>query len=146
MDLEERVRGLAAAGGDLSAVRAALDLALRASLSYDIASISTVDPATLLWTSCFVTGLPPGGEVEREQVIYALEFAGDDINGYTDLANSGRLVGRLHETTGGDLTRARRWEPLLSRLAVTDEMRVILDSRDKVWGTTTLQRQDTQHP
>lgn len=145
MDLEERVRSLAATGGDLSAVRAGIDDALRASLSYDIAAISTVDPATMLWTSCFVTGLPPGGEGEREQVIFSLEFAGDDVNGYTELANNGHLVGRLHEATSGDLTRAKRWEPLLSGLGVTDEMRVILASRDMVWGTLTLYRQ-MPHP
>lgn len=37
-----------------------------------------------------------------------LEFTGTDLNGYRDLAGGGRLVGRLHQTTGGDLTRAKR--------------------------------------
>jgi len=44
VDLQERVRQLAAAGGDLSAVRSGLDRALRLSLAYDLAAISTVDP------------------------------------------------------------------------------------------------------
>ena len=93
------MRQLAAAGGDLSAVRAGLDRALRLSLAYDLAAISTVDPATMLWTSCFISGMPPGGEDERERILYGLEFDGDDINSYTELANSGRLVGRLHQAT-----------------------------------------------
>jgi DNA-binding CsgD family transcriptional regulator len=145
MDLQERVRRLAAGGGDLSSVRIGLDQALRASVAYSVASIATVDPATMLWTSCFVSGLPPGGEAERERVMYELEFAGDDVNGYAELATSGVLVGRLCQATGGDLTRAKRWEPLLSRFDVTDEMRVILVSRDMAWGTLTLYRQ-APHP
>src|ERR1700740_749465 len=89
MDLQERVRKLAAAGGDLSSVRAGLDGALRQSVPYDVASIARLDPPTRLWTSCYISGLPPGGEAERERVIYEIEFAGDDINSYAELANSG---------------------------------------------------------
>ena len=146
MDLLERVRRLAAAGGDLSSVRTGLDRSLRASLAYDAAAISTVDPATMLSTSCFVTGLPPGGEAEREKIIYHLEFAGDDVNNLAELANSGQLVARLHATTGGDLSRAKRWEPLLSHLDVTDEMRGVLTSRGMVWGTLILYRRAPRPP
>jgi DNA-binding CsgD family transcriptional regulator len=146
MDLRERVRRLAADGGDLSVVRAGLDRALRASVAYDMAAISTVDPATMLWTSCFISGLPADGESERERVIFGLEFAGEDVNGYADLANNGTLVGRLHQATGGDLTKAKRWTPLLSRFDATDEMRVILTSRDLVWGTLTLYRREPRPP
>ncbi len=42
------MRQLAAAGGDLSAVRTGLDRALRLSLAYDLAAISTLDSATML--------------------------------------------------------------------------------------------------
>jgi DNA-binding CsgD family transcriptional regulator len=146
VDLQERMRRLAAAGGNLSSVRIGLDRALRLSVAYSAASIATVDPATMLWTSCFVSGLPPGGEAERERVIYQLEFAGDDFNGYAELATSGVLVGRLYRATGGDLTRAKRWEPLLSRFDVTDEMRVILVSGGMAWGTLTLYRQGSHPP
>jgi DNA-binding CsgD family transcriptional regulator len=145
MDLEERMRRLAAAGGDLSSVRIGLDQALRASVAYGVASIATVDPATMLWTSCFVSGLPPGGEAERERVLHELEFTGADLNSYSELATTGVLVARLFQTTGGDLTCAKRWEPLLSRFDVTDEMRAILVSRDMAWGTLTLYRQ-APHP
>jgi DNA-binding CsgD family transcriptional regulator len=139
VDLEQRVRRLAAEGGDLSTVRADLDRLMRAHVPYDVASIGTVDPATMLWTSCFVSGLPPGGEREREQVLFELEWADADLNGYAELANTGRLVGRLHEATGGDLSRAKRWEPLLAPYC-SDEMRVILRSRELTWGTLSLYR------
>lgn len=137
---------MAAAGGDLTQVRSGLDGALRASVAFDFASISTVDPATMLWTSCFTSGLPPGGEAERERVIFELQFEGEDINGYTELANTGQLVGRLHEATGGVLPRAKRWEPLLSSFDVVHEMRVILMSREMVWGTLTLYRAAPRQP
>ena len=140
MDLQERVRRLAAAGGDLSSVRAGLDRALRLSVPYDVASIATVDPATMLWTSCYISGLPAGGEAERERVIYDIEFAGDDINGYTELANTGRLVGRLHHDTGGDLSEVRRYRELLCQFDMIDEMRIMLASRDMFWGSLTLYR------
>ena len=145
MDLHERVRRLASVGGDLSTARAGLDRALRASVAFDIASIYR-PPATMLWTSCFVTGLPSGGETERERVIYSLEFAGDDINSYIGLANRGDLVGRLHHATGGDLSQAKRWALLLAHLDITDEMRVVLTSRDLVWGTLTLYRRSPRPP
>jgi DNA-binding CsgD family transcriptional regulator len=146
VDLQERVRQLAAAGGDLSAVRTGLDRALRLSLAYDLAAISTVDPATMLWTSCFISGMPPGGEDERERILYGLEFDGDDINSYTELANSGRLVGRLHQATDGDLSRARRWGLLLAQFGISDEMRVMLTSRNMVWGSLTLYRRAPRPP
>jgi hypothetical protein len=87
----------------------------------------------MLWTSCFISGMTPGGEDERERILYGPEFDGDDINSYTELANSGRLVGRLHQATGGDLSRARRWGPLLAQFGISDEMRVMLTSRTMVW-------------
>ena len=146
MDLLERVRQLAAAGGDLSAVRAGLDRALRLSLAYDAAAIATVDPATMLWTSCFISGMPPGGEAERERILYGLEFAGGDVNSYAELANSGRLVGRLHQATGGDLSQSRRWRLLLAHFGASDEMRVMLTSRDMVWGSLTLYRRVPRPP
>ncbi len=146
MDLQQRVREIASEGGDLSTVRARLDEALRASLDYDVAAIATVDPATMLWTSCFISGLPPGGEAEREQVIYGLEFSGEDLNSYSELVNEGTLVARLHETTAGDLSKAKRWDALLARFDISDEMRATLVNRDMTWGSITIYRRTPKPP
>lgn len=100
----------------------------------------------MLWTSCYSSGLPPGGEAERERVLYDIEFSGGDINGYRELASTGALIGRLHEATEGDLTRAQRWEALLSRLGIVDEMRAVLVSRDMAWATLTLYRLAPREP
>lgn len=146
VDLAERVRRLATSAGDLSTVRAGLDRALRASVAFDIASISTVDPATMLWTSCFISGLSSDGAAEREQQILELEFSGEDVNGFAELNNGGRLVARLDHTTNGDLAKAARWVRLLSHFEITDEMRVVLTNRDLVWGTLALYRRAPKPP
>src|SRR5438477_9555051 len=56
-DLRGRVQRLAARSSssgdrDLTDVRASLDRLLRRAVGYDAAALSTVDPATFLWTSC----------------------------------------------------------------------------------------------
>ena len=146
MDLQDRVRRLAATANDLSSVRAGLDGVLRQGVAYDASAISTVDPATLLWTSCYISGLPAGGEEERERLLYSIEFEADDINPYSELSNSGRLIARLHRDTGGDLTLARRYRELLRDLGVRDEMRVVLANRGMVWGTLALYRVGSRSP
>ncbi|MER6174131.1 hypothetical protein [Streptosporangium sp. NPDC001681] len=65
MDLREGLRRIAVRGGDFTEVRTELDRLLRRVIGYDIAAISTVDPATLLWTSCFVTGIGHEGGAVR---------------------------------------------------------------------------------
>src|SRR5262249_56123215 len=102
--------------------------------------------ASVVWERCLSRGMPPGGEDEREKILYGIEYAGDDINSYTELANSGQLVGRLHHATGGDLSRARRWGLLLAQFGFTDEMRVMLTSRSMVWGSLTLYRRAPPPP
>jgi DNA-binding CsgD family transcriptional regulator len=142
--LRERVHHLARRDGDLTVVRARLDTLLRASIGYDVGVLSTMDPATLLWTSCFITGLDYDRERERE--LFELEFEGGDVNHYTDLAGATTPIGRLHAATGGRLTRARRYVPLLEPLAVADELRAILRVRDTCWGSVTLYRQGDAVP
>lgn len=146
MELLDRIHRLAARGDDLSRVRAEIDRLLRRAVGYDMAAVSTVDPATLLWTSCFVSGLDPRGAAERERVLFGLEFQGGDPNGYAELAAAARPVASLHQATGGDLSRARRHRLLLRGLDVVDEARVILRSRDGCWGSLTLYRRAPATP
>lgn len=141
MILRDAVQHLAATGGDLTHVRAQLDRLLRTAVGYDFAALSTLDPATNLWTSCFVSGLPLDGGRSREDVIFAIEFAGGDPNSYAELAAAPTPVGRLHAATGGDITRARRYGELLGDLRVGDELRAVLRAGNGgCWGTLTLYR------
>ncbi|MEV4379510.1 helix-turn-helix transcriptional regulator [Streptosporangium sp. NPDC049644] len=140
MDLHEGLRRIAVRGGDLTEVRTELDRLLRRVIGYDIAAISTVDPATLLWTSCFVTGIGHEGGADRERIIFDLEFRDADLNGYTRLANAAVPVAGLHQATGGRISEAARYEPLLRELGICDEARVMLRSRNGCWGSLTLYR------
>ncbi|WP_432971613.1 LuxR C-terminal-related transcriptional regulator [Dactylosporangium sp. CA-233914] len=140
MNLRQAVRRLAAGDSDLDAVRRGLDTLLRSAVHYDFAAISTIDPATMLWTSCYVSGIDPAGSRDRERVLFDLEFRGEDVNGYTELATRAVPVASLHQATGGDLSRAARWQTLLSQLRVTDELRAVLRSEQRCWATLTLYR------
>jgi DNA-binding CsgD family transcriptional regulator len=140
MDLRDDIHRLAAGGGDLTTVRIELDRLLRRAVHHDLAAISTLDPATNLWTSCFVSGLPADGGRDRERILFDLEFQGDDVNSYASLAQAPRPLARLHATLDGDLSRARRYGLLLEGLGCTDEMRVMLRSGEACWGSLTLYR------
>nr|WP_062341686.1 helix-turn-helix transcriptional regulator [Herbidospora sakaeratensis] len=146
MDLHDGLRRLAVRGGDLTEVRTELDRLLRRAVGYDVAAISTVDPATLLWTSCFVTGIDQEGGGERERVIFDLEFRDADLNGYARLASAAVPVAGLHQATGGRISAAARYEPLLRDLGFGDEARVMLRSRNGCWGSLTLYRRTPSPP
>jgi len=135
------VQRLAQRGGDLGAVRVALDDLLRTSIGYDLAAISTIDPATLLWTSCVVTGADD--DPARERLLFDLGFEDGDVNQFTAIARAPEPAARLYAVTDGDVTRARRWARLLEPLGVSDELRVVLRSREACWGTVTLYRRDS---
>jgi hypothetical protein len=47
-------------------LKKALDRLLRMAVGYDVAALSTVDPATNLWTSCFVSGFTRGRRKIRQ--------------------------------------------------------------------------------
>jgi DNA-binding CsgD family transcriptional regulator len=146
MSLRDEVVRLAARGGDLGEVRVGLDRLLRRRIGYDIAAISTADPATGLWTSCYVSGLSPEAGTDRERLLFEIEFQHGDVNSYAQLAQAKVPVGRLHAATGGDLRRAIRYGVLLSSFGVIDEMRVILRNREAMWGSLTLYRTKQAEP
>ena len=143
MRIREEVRRLGARGGDLTEVRGGLDGLLRRSVGYDVAAISTVDPATKLWTSCYVSGVPADGARDRERILFDIELRGDDVSSYASIADAPVPVGRLHAATGGDISRAVRYAPLLEPFGIVDEMRVVLRARGSCWGSLTLYR---RHP
>lgn len=141
IELRSRIERLAAGGSDFTTVRAALDRELRAAVGYDVGALSTLDPATMCWTSCFVSGVDHDAGFER--VVYDHEFRAHEVNSYADLARADRPVGRLSEVTDGQLQRVGRYSDLLEPLDAVDEMRAVLRSHGACWGTLTLYR---QHP
>ncbi len=141
VELRSRIERLAAGSADFSTVRSALDRELRAAVGYDVGALSTLDPATMCWTSCFVSGVDHDAGFER--VVYDHEFGAHELNSYADLARADRPVGRLSAVTDGQLERVGRYTDLLDPLDAVDEMRAVLRSHGACWGTLTLYR---RHP
>jgi DNA-binding CsgD family transcriptional regulator len=144
VDLRSRIERLAVGIEDFSTVRAALDGELRRAVDHQVAAISTLDPATMCWTSCFVSGVHHDAGFER--VVYEHEFLADETNSYASLARADRPVGRLAAATDGDLRKVGRYRDLLAPIGATDEMRAVLRSHGACWGTITLYRIDPHPP
>ena len=120
-------------GLDLVGFRTVLDESLRSVLHYDVVAWSTVDPATLLFTSCVVVGLNYGKE--NESKLFDLEFAVADVNKFVVLAVSDPPVATLSAATEGDLSRSTRRVQLLRPLGVVDELRAAFLDAGSCWGT-----------
>ena len=123
---------LGAEAADVNEFRSlANDLVSRA-VGWDFAVWSTVDPATFLFTSCNVLGIP--AEPENERKFFDLEFAGDDVNLFTDLARNERPAESLHAATQGSPERSRRFRELMQPAGLGDELRAVFRDGDAAWG------------
>ena len=137
-ELARRGREIAHAGLDLEALCLALDGLLRAHVQYAVASWSTHDPATGLFTSCTMTGTPKNPEGEAH--LFRCEFREDEPSNYRSLIAAGETVAVLSEVTGGELPRASRFREIFSHVGVTDELRAVLWADGTAWGSATLLR------
>jgi len=143
-DFRPIVHEVARLGGDLSEVWPQIDERLRAMLGYDSSTFSTLDPATLLWTSRCVIGLESGPARERKAL--ELEFRGDDLNSFPNLLMQQMSIGSLFTASGGNLSRTIRYDALLRELDLADEMRAVVRSEGLNWGAVTLYRKRGQEP
>lgn len=124
--------------GGVDAFRTAVDAVLRPVVGWDAAAWSTTDPATVLFTSCVLIGLPE--DHAAEQQLFDLEFRTDDYAKFAGLARARVPAASLHAATGGDPARSRRWRELLGPLGVTDELRAAFPDRGDCWGTLVAYR------
>jgi DNA-binding CsgD family transcriptional regulator len=125
-------------GLDPSAYRGAADRVLRAELDYDIAAWATLDPATMIDTSCLL--FPPiGHDAQRERAVFQLEADGDDYLLHRDLAR-GELAGAVFLATGGHPERCRRFRELFSPMGGVDELRIELVADGNCWGHVAAHR------
>jgi hypothetical protein len=116
---------------DPDALRAALLPKIRQVVPIDALWWATVDPATLLFTSAHRDNLPEAiGPYFVEN-----ELLADDANKWTDLARSRDGVRTLVEPTGGELERSARYREIFRPLGLSDELRVVLRTRDTCWAT-----------
>lgn len=119
--------------------------AVEAEIGYEIASWASMDPATLLFTSCdvFVDGIPLPHDTDREQAIMEAEFAGSDPMTYLDLVRSERRVASLRAEVE-DVSSVERYKRVIAPMGGHDEMRLILRDRTGVWGAVAMGRADAE--
>lgn len=133
----EELARLSRRGLDLVAFwRAATEVVAAAVPHYEAPCWYTFDPASLLVTSHFHEGLP---RIPREWLI--TEYQEDDVYKLADVARSPRGITTLHQATGGDPSRSRRWHHNVA-YGGDQELVVGLRTRDGgIWGALTLYRE-----
>jgi DNA-binding CsgD family transcriptional regulator len=139
-DLVRRGAELALAELELDELCLAFDGLLRRAVPYAVAAWSTQDPATGLFTSCTVSGMPK--DLEREAAIFRYEYRDDEPGTFHRLIAEGRTLAVLSEVTEGQLERAARYRELLRGLGCTDELRTVLWADGQPWGSAILYRSD----
>lgn len=136
--VESRAWRIAHSGLDLDAAFTAFDELLRPHVRYAIASWSTHDPATGLFTSCTMSGAPkdPVGEAR----LFRCEFSPGEPASYRSLIGQHGSAAILSDVTGGDLDRASRYRDIFEPFGLTDELRAVLWAEGTAWGSATLLR------
>jgi len=127
---------------------AAADAVLRPALGAQAAAWGTIDPTTMLSTSCILSGdldhgagPPPQHVLDRERRLFELEWRDDEPNTFWHLARSGRTAAALRLGVGDPMGLAR-YRELLAPLGVHDELRVLLTLDGHRWGTVIFYRSD----
>ncbi|HEX7277307.1 MAG TPA: hypothetical protein VF244_08025 [Acidimicrobiales bacterium] len=143
-DFKPLVHEVARLAGDVFQVWPQLDERLRPALGYDASTFCTIDPPTLLWTSRSVIGLDSGPE--RESNALGFEFRADDINNLPNLLMQQMPIGSLFSASGGNISRALRYDSLLRELDLSDELRAVVRSEGLNWGVLTLYRKRPAEP
>lgn len=131
------ISSVAHRGLDLPALFDATERALRRALAFDGCCWLTLDPATYLPTSHVAHN---SIRAEDVPLLARNEILEDDVNKLADLARSGRFAGILHEATGGEPERSRRFRELLRPNGFEGELRAALVDGVAAWGGMALYR------
>jgi DNA-binding CsgD family transcriptional regulator len=110
---------------------------LGAAVPFDVAIMGTVDPASMLETSCVPIGMPY--DAEREAHFLHLEYTSGDPLSYVEVANRPERAAALGAEVD-DLGGVRRYAELLAPLGVGDELRAMFVADGHCWGSATLYR------
>lgn len=138
--LERLQHGLRVSGNILDAndFRILANNLVQKVVGWDFAVWSTVDPATMMLTSCLPLGVDP--DPWYEQRVLDLEYSGDDENLFADLAGSGQPARSLYLATDGKPERSRRFCEVLEPMGCKDELRAIFNSGGTNWGALVAYR------
>jgi DNA-binding CsgD family transcriptional regulator len=137
----DRIAELACRGDDLVTFwREVSDVIAPAVPYYSTPCYYTLDPASLLATSHYHDGLP-----EIPAAWLALEYYEDDYNKLADIARSEDGIGTLHQATGGNPEKSRKYRLSIQPLGGEQEAIVSLRTRSGVvWGGLGLYREPGQ--
>jgi DNA-binding CsgD family transcriptional regulator len=106
-------------------------------LEADAAGFATVDPATVLWTSCVLQGIP--SDPQNEAFMFENEYRTNDLNKIAELARLPLPSGRL--SSFDDMSRARSDRlNMLRKFGAGDELRCALVDNGYCWGSFELYR------
>ncbi len=142
--LEERVRAaalrLTRAGytteDHRSAQQQALDI-VRGIVPFDIGSFATVDPATVLWTSCVLHGIDE--DPRREAFMFDNEYHQNDLLKIAEIARQPVPVARLSEIDPDILHRSPRYQ-VISSYGAVDELRCAIVDQGNCWASFEIYR------
>lgn len=137
-DLQRHAAAIAHEPRQLEDLCLTFDALLRRALPYAVAAWSTHDPATGLYTSCTVTGLPK--DPAREAELFRHEFTDGEPGSVLSMIAQRQAVTVLSQITGGDLRRAARFRHLLEGFGVTDELRALATIDETTWGSVSFYR------
>jgi DNA-binding CsgD family transcriptional regulator len=105
---------------------------------FDAACSATLDPATLMWTSCEVLG---GRDLTFEARLFDVEYRREDVAKLTDIARRASPVAVLSVETQGDLARSERYREVHVPAGLGDEIRLLLMDGGVSWGCLHLSRE-----
>ncbi len=112
---------------------------IRRAVDFDVAVQSTIDPASLLDTSC----LPLGAErdPEREQRHFDLEYRRDTLLAYRDIARRPARAAALRLEVSDPRT-VPRYVEIIEPRGGRDELRASFVADEHCWGSITLYRME----
>ena len=128
----DRVGRLARAGLDHVTFLHEADQVLRAAVAYDVATWATVDPASLLLTSCIPVGDHPY-EPEHRLRIFEMEYLGVEPLTLRSLVRRDHPIGTLRSEVD-DPDDTNRYRELLAPFGITDELVAALTIDGRCWG------------
>ncbi|MGP2440725.1 LuxR C-terminal-related transcriptional regulator [Streptomyces sp. JW3] len=105
-------------------------------VAHDAFCFGTIDPWTLLVTDDVSDGIPPG----NTWLASYNEYLVADVDKFADLARSGRTVGILSHSTGGDPSRSPRFRTVLPAIDARHELRAVFIADGECWGAISLFR------
>lgn len=139
-DLRRQVRALALREQSLGELWERAEAVLCRTVPWDVSAWGTVDPATLLSTSCAVTGVPY--DAAREALVFGFEHDDREPGRLIDLARAVPPVASLLASTGGRPERAPRWAAVLEPHGFRDDVRLALVRGGTCWGSLYAYRRD----